>query len=1385
MGGLRSVRRVGRALVGYLWMALALAAVGVAPFSADAAAASAGASASATARPLVLVLHNSFVSAEKFQRLDAYASRAGLSLRHLEVGRATAHQWQQMAQQLGQQPVLVLLDVPRPADRAAVLQALAPAPDWATAPRLVVGGGPPQWQGIDARAAGTLVGLYAAGGHDNFGRFFALAGALLAGERPAAELMAAPTALPATGFYHPAAPRVFERMADYLDWYATRRQPAQHAGAGSAAGNGTGTVTGTAAAAPDSTIGATPPTAQTAPARVAYLIHQGVVGDLLTREVDTLITRSESAGLVPVVFWFDADASGGLPAVLGKDQIDVLVNLTHMQNGAARSRDFLALDVPVIQTLRFRDGDADQWPQAPSGVSARSAAVFLAGPEGWGVSDPLVLSASTAGVSNLLPFQLDALMAKLQSLVALRHTPAPDKRLALMFWNYPAGEKNLGASNLNLPRSIVSIQAALAAQGHAVGPPVDEAQVIAAGQRMLGALYGSVPLETLLDEGLAGLYPLQDYEDWLARLPPQRRHALREEGEPAQHRAVREIDGQRYFVVPRWQLGQLLVMPQTPRHLGHEGHYHDTAGAPDHLYMAAYLYVQRQHRAHALIHLGTHGTQEWLPGKDRGLAASDYPWLALGSLPVFYPYIQDNVGEAIQAKRRGRAVTISHQTPPFAPAGLYDQMRDVHHLIHEYELLDEGAVRERVAGQIRATAVAAHLHEDLGWTAEQAEQDFEGFLRALHDQLHELARVAMPLGLHTFGVAADDAHRASTLMQQLAEPLQQALGLDEEALLVSEPGALADNPAYQAVRQLLAGQAASQPAAVAALAERVQALDANLRDTQENESLLAGLAGRFVAPGAGGDPIRNPEVASGRNLYAFEADKIPAQAAYQQGELAYAQLLQAFRAEHDGAYPQKLAFSLWASEAIRHLGVTEAQVLHALGLRPVWDAGGRVTALQIIPAAELGRPRSDVVVQVTGVYRDQFDSFMRLLDDAMQRLAELDEPGNPIAANNQRIAQALQADGLPPAAAQAAARSRIFSNAPGDYGTGVPDLALRSTEWDDDAALARQFLASSRYAYGAQAWGDSPAQANVLAAQLRGTQAAIMSRSSNLHGVLSTDHPFEFLGGLSAAIEHLDGQAPQLLISDLRAGAPRTTGLARFLADELRARYLNPQWIGAMQQEGYAGTLEVLAATNNLFGWQAVAADTVRADQWQAMFDTYVDDTRELGIDEWFETHNPTAQAQVIERMAEAIRKGYWDAPAETRQALAQRWQDLAQQHDVDTGAELTRRYLAEMAQGFGLSADAAPADDAATASAPMPVSAPPPADAEPDAPADPSAPLEPVQGQLLQRVDAPSEDDPRHLWALALMALLIVAGGLWQQRSNARLRAWRAAGARADIHSL
>lgn len=1265
--------------------------------------------------PVVRVLTDSFVLPAKFRALQPLAEEAGVRLDTVNVETASTppDTWLEGVD-------LIVLDVPRPNDRARVEQALGDRLSSAPVPSITIGGGPPAWNGIASREASVLIDYYAGGGAENFRNFFAFVRQWERG----GELNDFPSAqrLPRTGFYHPDAPHAFDTLDAYLAWGADRWDDAA--------------------------------------GRVAFIIHQSVVGNMQTGLVDALIAQSEAEGLVPVAFWFDQRDPSGLTEIARPAQADAVVNLTHMRNGSARRAEFRDLNVPIIQTTGFREGTPKDWATAATGVPARTAAVFLAGPEGWGMMDPIVLTAVENGEEVSLPAQVDTLIGKLQNLVALRRKPAADKHLAMLFWNYPSGEKNLSASNLNVPASIEVITTSLSQADYDVDP-ISEKDMIAAGQAMLAGLHRTVPLEDLLDKDLAAALPVSEYEAWLETLTEKRRKALSHWGKPEKHWAVREVNGEPSFIIPRFRHGKLVIMPQMPRAGSVDAHYHDAESPPDHLYLAAYLYLRETFGADAIVHLGTHGTQEWLPGKDRGLAADDFPYLAVGDIPVFYPYIQDNVGEALQAKRRGRAVTISHQTPPFAPSGLYDELRDIHGLIHEYVQLDEGAVRDRTASAIQEAAIEANTHTDLGWSREAVRQDFAAFLPVLHDHLHELARMAMPLGLHTFGLPAEPDHRLATVMQQLGQPFYEAVGADSDELFVDEFSKLKETPPFLTLQDYL-HEGAERTALDATLREllaRADELEANLAVPGEVEALLAGLEGKFTAPGAGGDPIRNPDVKSGRNLYAFEADKIPTQAAFETGREAFDQLLTSFREEHGGAFPRKLAFSLWSSEAIRHLGVTEAQVLHALGVRPIWDEGGRIERLQIIPADELGRPRIDIVVQVTSVYRDQFDSFMRLLANAIERIAELDETDNPVAANTARIAAALEEKDVEPEKARMRAGLRIFSAAPGSYGTGLPDMALQSTNWDEDSVLAESFLNATQYAYGTEAWGVSLSEANLFAEQLKGSEAAIMSRSSNLHGVLSTDHPFEFLGGLSLAIRHLDGKAPSLYVSDLRQAAPATTSLARFLSDELRVRYLNPHWIEAMQAEGYAGTLAMLNTVNNLFGWQVVDPSTVRADQWQAMFETYVADARDLGMDEYFEAHNATAQAQIVERMVEAIRKGYWDAAEETRRQLAARWQELAADHGVKTGEPATKEFVARMAAGFGLAAATAEAEPREQSGADEPE------------PGSAEAP-QPVLGQVLERVEvsagAPDGSGWRQWAALVAILALIAIGAIIQVRANA-----------------
>ncbi|THT98716.1 cobaltochelatase subunit CobN [Lampropedia puyangensis] len=1230
--------------------------------------------------------------------------------------------------------------------------------------------------GLPAPHANALAAYYENGGEANYRHFFAYLRLWLAGQSVAD--VPAPILLPADAYYHPDARSAFTSFEDYLAW-----------------GTGTPHV-------------AAPRWQQGSP-RIAFAIHATSLANMQTGVIDAAIRRSEALGMLPVAFWFDGDKPQALTHMLKDKGIQVLINMQHMGNAEQRVPEIEQLGIPVLTTLNYRDGNTQSWREAESGTPSRMVAPFMAVYEIWGMTDPLVLSALEQGEPAAIPEQLDALLHKAKNLATLQTTPAADKRLALMFWNYPNGDRNISASNLNVTRSIERLLPELAKAGYQV-PGQEEASIITQAQAVMRPLYDHAALDGLLEQGLADTLPLKQYLQWLQALPERRQQALDARwGDPASHWAIREISGEKHFIIPRIQWGNLTVLPQMPRSDVDGKDYHDAAVPPNHYYLANYLYLREKQKVHALIHFGTHGSQEWLPGKDRGVGADDYPFLAVGDIPVIYPYIQDNLGEAVQAKRRGRATIVSHQTPPFAPSALYDELVDLHALIHEYQQLEEGAVRERTRQQIQDAVMASRMDKDLEWDTACIDADFDGFFNALHDHLHQLANQNIPLGLHTFGQPASDEHRLLTVMQQLGEPLQRlADEWDRQSATQqhhgqhphqahqehdhgSEPFAgsyeeLAKSAPYRLLHQYLREKTdlkGIQNAPLRQMLERARELDHGLQDTQEIESLLLGLSGRYVPPGPGGDPVRNPGVPSGRNLYAFEPDKLPTRAAYDAAAEQLQSLIDDYRNNHDGQAPTKLAFSLWSVEAMRHLGMVESQILLALGLRPVWDEGGRVRALEIISREELGRGRIDAVVQVTGAYRDQFDGFMRLLAQAIDNIAQLPEADNAVAINSLTTEKNLLAQGLAAERAATLARARIFGNKPGDYGVGLADATLDSTSWEDDAPLAQQYLSRLQYAYAAPgkkvqregnsassnnsdwaiAVGDEHPGVNLYAEQLKGVQAAVLARSSNTYGLLSGDDPFQFLGGMSMAVRHLDGESPELYIADLRD--PRTgrmTSAARFLADELRTRYDNPQWIGAMQQEGYAGTVNVLKVINNLWGWQVTDPGIVRDDQWQALHETYVNDQRELGINEWFEKHNPTAQAQLIERMMEAVRKGYWQASEQTQHELAQRWQQLVDQHDVDVQTSSpTWQAAQKVLAGFGMNAGAGAQGSAASPDASEPASS-----QETESQATVQSQAVAVQGQVMEQVQ-PAEPPPRWVFWLSLAALLLAAAAGATQQSR------------------
>lgn len=1287
----------------------------------------------------ILVLSAPPTQPGKFERIVPLAREAGIAMEYRFLDTMDPDT---KAADLSRHDLLVI-DAPYGSALAAARAKLGPMLKGVTAPWLWMQSKSVEAAGVPEDTAQLLHRYYIHGGRGNFAGFLCQIDRRMFGtEGPDCP---PPQEFPEAGIYHPDyAGRVFPDLASYLAWRGVdpaARRP-----------------------------------------MVGILFHQAHLAAELTGFLDDTVRRIEAAGAVALAMYMPAMTNGDIARLVSLDgapMVDVLINTQILLNPEGRKAEFARLGVPVLQAMPYRKGERADWERDPIGVTLTDVPFYLSQPEYTGIVDPIVAAFTRKSDGDIVAMdeQLQAVVDKAMGLIRLKRLPNAEKKTAFFFWNYPPGEKNLGASFLNLPRSLDSTLAAMKARGYEVEAPGEPA-LIEGMTALLAPYYRDGALAGLLEKGLAEPFPVARYRAWFDTLPePVRAAVTGRFGDPAGSSMAADVNGERVFVVPRLKLGNTVILPQPPRGEKLDDReksiYHDTKVPPSHFYLAAYLWAREAFGAHALVHYGTHGTEEWQPGKERGLSVTDYPYLVLGNTPVLYPYIVDNIGEALQTKRRGRAVTVSHGTPAFAPAGLHGDINRLHDLLHSWLGTDEGEVKATLGRDLLALVRELKLDKDMGLDAAVVEKDFKGFTDTLHTHLHELALQQQPLGLAVFGQPTESDLRLFTVMQMLGKPLLAALMPDDpEEMAVTDYTKLKQTPAWTLLDRHIRGDAPYEgDPAVAAMLDKGRAFWAGLTGTQENAHLLDGLEGRHVPTSYGGDPIKNPDsLPTGRNLYGFDPSRVPTKQAWEAGRDAAETLIEQHRQAH-GQYPGKLAFTLWSVETMRQFGILEAQALAVMGFRPQWDAGGRVVGVEPIPAEELKRPRVDAVISATGLYRDHFPQMMKWLAEAAKRAGELDEPGNAVAANTRSIEAALLRQGVPADDARRLARTRIFSSESGAYGTGLDEATLASDSWgtgaggkedrkEGDRKLADLYLGRMQFAYGPDEsrWGEKP-PVNAYAEHLKGIDGALLSRSSNLYGMLTTDDPFQYLGGIGLAVRHLTGKSPELYIANLRdSGNPRTETAGGFLAKEFRGRYTHPGWIAEMQKQGYSGALEILGTVNNLWGWQATAPDVVRGDQWDELKAVYVDDKLNLGVKEWFEKTNPHAQAQIVERMLEAVRKEYWNADAKTVADLAQRWQELAERYDVVSENEKFRAFVQQAAAGgFGLDAGTPPQDDPAAAAAP------------PDA-----QPVQTVQGQTLERQPEPQPEPapaPAPWPALLALAAVALAFGAGVLRQSGRVR--------------
>ncbi len=889
------------------------------------------------------------------------------------------------------------------------------------------------------------------------------------------------------------------------------------------------------------------------------------------------------------------------------------------------------LDVPVINAIVTYYSSVPEWRESPRGLAGMEVAWAVANPELTGLIEPSVIGGKVESedhstgnrvfVTRMVRDNFEHLLGRIRGWLRLARKPNAEKKIAILFYNNTPGKQSIGASYLNVFASLETILARLEAEGYAVGSREDlDAEtirdLIVRSARNVGS-WAPGELEEMVAAGHVARLPLERYQAWFDELPDEYRDGVREQWGSAADSEV--MISEERVLIPAIELGNLVLMPEPSRGYSDDPLklYHSPTLFPHHQYTAAYLWLDEVFDADARIHLGTHGTHEWLPGKQAGLSTSCPPEVLGTDTPSLYPYIVDDVGEGIQAKRRGRAVVIDHLVPPLVRSGLYAEYRTLKQKIGQARAaasLDAETARLKLAGVERLAAELGVL-KDLG-----LESVAPGDLVDLESYLAEIGADFLPYGLHTFG----------------RSPRGDALEETVAAIREQNP----DAPRGELISGL------------------------EISGEREIERLVAGLEGRFVPAGRGHDPLRNPgAIPTGKNFYGFDPDRIPSREAFALGRRAAEKML-AQRRGPDGEPPSKVALVLWATETIRNEGMNESTALWLMGMRPTWGAGDRVTGVEVVPGAELGRPRIDVLINPSGLYRDLFPNMIRLLDEAVQKAARQTDVENLIAANSTRIRERLIERGTAPERAETLARMRIFSERPGNYGNRVVEVTGASGLWESDTEISRVYERHTGYAYGAGEWGV-PAR-ELLGDNLSEVDVAVHSISSALYGTMDNDDMFQFLGGLSLAVRNRAGEAPDTVISlQRRAEEIEIESIARTVGRELRSRYLNPAWIEGMKAEDYAGAREMSNFVDYLWGWQVTVPDAVDDARWDQTYEVYVEDKYELGVEQFLDESNPWALQSIAARMLESARKEYWSASEEQKQRLAVEYVESVLEHGL------------------------------------------------------------------------------------------------------------------------
>ena len=1084
---------------------------------------------------------------------------------------------------------------------------------------------------------------------------------------------------------------------------------------------------------------------------IAVLFYRAhwMSGNLQT--VDALVRRFEDLGanVLPVYSFslkHNPEGNGEVNRTFseilcdsnGDSRVHCIVNTMGMsmtdlqQDGATFATgpqvDYLdQLNVPVIQGI-FSTAKESEWEESSLGLGPIDTAMSVA-PEFDGriitvpISFKEEVASEASGRSGKMdarlqrnlprPDRIDFLARLSVKWAALRLKPNSEKRIAIILSNYPTKDARVGnAVGLDTPASVINVLNAMKNAGyHVTDIPADGDEMV---HRIIERC--SNDTDTLTEEQLrlaAGHVSAKQYREWFGSFPKQVQDELTEAwGEPP-GQVYRTGDD---LAIAGIDLGNVFVGLQPPRGFGENpiAIYHSPDLAPTHHYVAYYRWVRAVFKADAMVHVGKHGTMEWLPGKGIGLSNACYPEVTLEDVPLFYPFIINNPGEGAQAKRRAHATIIDHLIPPMTTADSYGDIARLEQLMDEHyqcQTLDPAKL-PLLEGQIWDMVRQADLDRDLG--VDEQPEDFGEFILHIDGYLCELKDAQIKDGLHTLGEVPKDEQMIGLLssltrldtggIPSLRRSLAEAMGLDYTSLL-DEPALPAVDPvptplmndgedspirtqgdllerleglsrsAYSlmdassfksegvagTVEQLLGAKDAQTNAVLNYVADTLH--PALLRTTDEIDNLLRGLNGQFVPAGPSGSPTRGMSniLPTGRNFYSVDPKTIPSPTAWEMG-VGLADALLAVYMEEEAAYPEMVGLVIWGTSAMRTHGDDIAQVFSLMGVKPVWQQESRrITGLEVIPLAELGRPRIDVTVRISGFFRDAFPNLIDLIDQAVQLVASLDESPE----ENMIVKHLMEDRASDLADEQSAGLSttdlgsspslyRIFGSKPGTYGAGIL-AAIDERNWESVQDLAEVYTAWGGYAYTRQDFGVHAR--DQFRRRFGQIVVAAKNQDNREHDIFDSDDYMQYHGGMIATVRALTGKNPQQFFGD---SSDPTRARVRKLEDEarrvFRTRVVNPKWIDSMKRHGYKGAFELSATVDYMFGYDATA-QVIEDWMYENVTESYVLDPE---TQEFFQQSNPWALRDIVARLLEAIERGMWEnPPPDMKEKLQKMFLDL------------------------------------------------------------------------------------------------------------------------------